>query len=90
MNHAENLAAFAANDYLSKDVVAAESSGLSVGACVHDTAADKLCKLCEKVCPSEAIEVKSTDKKAEIETSICLQCTNCQQVYPKDSIHYSK
>jgi ferredoxin-type protein NapH len=33
------------------------------------------CKLCEKVCPSEAIEVKSTDKKAEIEASICLQCT---------------
>ena len=48
------------------------------------------CKLCEKVCPSEAIEVKSTDKKAEIEASICLQCTNCQQVCPKDAIHYSK
>ena len=48
------------------------------------------CKLCEKVCPSDAIEVKSTDKKAKIETSICLQCTNCQQVCPKDAIHYSK
>lgn len=48
------------------------------------------CKLCEKVCPSNAIEVKSTDKKAEIETSICLQCTNCQQVCLKDAIHYSK
>ena len=48
------------------------------------------CKLCEKVCPSEAIEVKSTDKKAEIKTSICLQCTNCQQICPKDAIHYSK
>ena len=48
------------------------------------------CKLCEKVCPSEAIEVKSTDKKAEIETSLCLQCTSCQQVCPTDAIHYSK
>ena len=48
------------------------------------------CKLCEKVCPSEAIEVKSTDKKAEIETSLCLQCTSCQQVCPKNVIHYSK
>lgn len=48
------------------------------------------CKLCEKVCPSEAIEVKSTDKKAEIKTSICLQCINCQQICPKDAIHYSK
>lgn len=48
------------------------------------------CKLCEKVCPTEAIEVKSVDKKAEINTSLCLQCTNCQQVCPKDTIHYSK
>ena len=48
------------------------------------------CKLCENVCPSEAIEVKSIEKKAEIETSICLQCSNCQQVCPKDAIHYSK
>lgn len=48
------------------------------------------CKLCEKVCPCEAIEVKSTDKKAEIKTSICLQCTNCQQVCPSNAIRYSK
>ena len=42
MYPAKNLTAFAADDYLSKDVVAAEGSGLSVWACVHDTAADKL------------------------------------------------
>ncbi|MHC1720891.1 MAG: 4Fe-4S binding protein [Clostridiaceae bacterium] len=48
------------------------------------------CKLCERVCPSDAIEVKSTDKKAKIITSICLQCTNCQQVCPTDAIHFSK
>jgi hypothetical protein len=30
VNPAENLAAFTADDYLSKDVVAAEGSGLSV------------------------------------------------------------
>jgi ferredoxin-type protein NapH len=48
------------------------------------------CKLCEKVCPSDAIAVKSMNKKAEIETSRCFQCTNCQQVCPKNVIHYSK
>ena len=48
------------------------------------------CKLCEKVCPSNAIAVKSVNKKADIETSLCLQCTSCQQVCPKDAIHYSK
>mgnify|MGYP003622380669 CR=1 FL=1 len=42
MHPAKNLTAFAADDYLSKDVVAAESSGLSVWACVYNTAADKL------------------------------------------------
>ena len=48
------------------------------------------CKLCEKVCPSDAIAVKSGNKRADIETSLCLQCTSCQQVCPTDAIHYSK
>lgn len=46
------------------------------------------CKLCEKVCPSEAIIVM--DKKAKINESLCLQCTNCVQVCPKDTIRYAK
>ncbi len=48
------------------------------------------CTLCEKVCPSDAIKVKSGNKRAEIATSLCLQCTNCQEVCPKKAIRYSK
>jgi len=48
------------------------------------------CKLCEKVCPSNAILVSSEDKKAMIKTALCHQCTNCQQVCPKSVIHYGK
>ena len=48
------------------------------------------CKLCEKVCPSDAIAVKPENKRADIETSLCLQCTSCREVCPKDAIHYSK
>lgn len=48
------------------------------------------CKLCEKVCPSNAILVSSEDKKAMIETALCHQCINCQQVCPKSAIHYAK
>ncbi len=48
------------------------------------------CKLCEKVCPSNAILVSAEDKKAMIETALCHQCTNCQQVCPKNAIHYGK
>ncbi len=48
------------------------------------------CKLCEKVCPSNAILVSSEDKKAIIETALCHQCTNCRQVCPKSAIHYGK
>ncbi len=47
------------------------------------------CKLCEKVCPSESIEVKTTEIKAEISKAYCFQCANCQQVCPADCIHYS-
>jgi len=48
------------------------------------------CKLCEKSCPSAAIIVSSENKKAIINTSLCHQCSNCQQVCPKNAIHYIK
>lgn len=48
------------------------------------------CKLCEKVCPSDAINVVSEDKKAAVNTALCHQCTNCQQVCPKEAIRYGK
>jgi hypothetical protein len=41
MHPAKNLAAFAADDYLSEAVVATEGSGFSVRAGVDDAAADK-------------------------------------------------
>lgn len=47
------------------------------------------CKLCEKVCPSDAITVVDDEKKAVINTALCHQCTNCRQVCPKGAIHYS-
>ena len=47
------------------------------------------CKLCEKACPSNAIVVSSEDKKAVINTALCHHCIKCQQVCPKDEIHYS-
>lgn len=47
------------------------------------------CKLCEGVCPSDAIKVKE-DKKAKINTSLCHQCRNCQQICPTEAIRYSK
>lgn len=48
------------------------------------------CKKCEKVCPSTAIVVNKSDKKAEIKTSLCFQCTNCVQVCPTNCIQYGK
>ncbi|MEX1377306.1 MAG: 4Fe-4S binding protein [Eubacteriales bacterium] len=47
------------------------------------------CKKCEKVCPSDAIEVKE-DNKAIISANFCHQCTNCSDVCPVSAINYSK
>ena len=46
------------------------------------------CRMCEKVCPSDAVAVRSEDRKAEINPALCLQCSNCSQVCPKNTIHY--
>lgn len=47
------------------------------------------CKLCEKVCPSDAIAVVPEDKKAVISKALCHQCINCRQVCPTEAICYS-
>ena len=46
------------------------------------------CKICEKVCPSNAIFVSLDDDKAIINTALCHQCKNCVQVCPTNAIHY--
>ncbi len=46
------------------------------------------CKMCESVCPSEAIIVSKEKKKANINPALCHQCFNCQLICPEDAIGY--
>jgi ferredoxin-type protein NapH len=48
------------------------------------------CRLCEKVCPADAVAVNTADKKAVINRVLCLQCSNCQRICPEDAICYGK
>ena len=40
------------------------------------------CKLCLKVCPSEAIEFKESDKKIRIYLARCTFCSQCNDICP--------
>lgn len=48
------------------------------------------CKLFENACSASAIAVSSEDRKAEIRTALCHQCSICIRVCPKAAIHYRR
>ncbi len=48
------------------------------------------CRKCEKVCPSHAIAVDKSLRKAEINRVLCHQCQACTSVCPTHTISYQK
>ena len=48
------------------------------------------CKLCLKVCPSEAIVFKEEEKKIKIYLARCTFCAQCTDVCPVSCLHMSK
>lgn len=47
------------------------------------------CKLCLKVCPSEAIEFKPETKKIKIYLARCTFCSQCNDICPVNCLHMS-
>lgn len=47
------------------------------------------CKLCIKVCPTEAIEFKEEEKKIKIFLSRCCYCSQCNDICPKNCLSMS-
>jgi len=47
------------------------------------------CKLCIKVCPTEAIEFIPEDKKIKIYLARCCFCAQCNEICPKDCLKMS-
>jgi ferredoxin len=47
------------------------------------------CKLCIKVCPSEAIEFKEEEKKIKIYLARCTFCSQCNDVCPFNCLSMS-
>lgn len=48
------------------------------------------CSICQRVCPTEAVEIHSVPKKATISPSRCLACTACAQACPTNAILYGR
>ncbi|GAB4113132.1 MAG: hypothetical protein Kow00103_04450 [Candidatus Caldatribacteriota bacterium] len=48
------------------------------------------CKLCIKVCPSQAIEFLPEQKKIKIHIDHCIFCSQCNDICPKDCLHMSE
>ncbi len=47
------------------------------------------CKLCIKVCPSEAIEFKEKEKKIKIYLARCTFCSQCNDICPVNCLSMS-
>ena len=47
------------------------------------------CKLCIKVCPTDAIEFKEKEKKIKIFLSRCCYCSQCNDICPKNCLSMS-
>jgi NAD(P)H-quinone oxidoreductase subunit I len=47
------------------------------------------CKLCMKVCPTDAIEFIPETKKIRIYLARCCFCSQCNDICPKDCLHMS-
>jgi len=48
------------------------------------------CKLCLKVCPSNAIEFIPETKKIKIHVDHCICCSQCNDICPKNCLSMSK
>jgi ech hydrogenase subunit F len=58
----------------------------SRGKVLIDTSTCIFCGLCQRKCPTAAINVVRTEKKWSIKRMQCISCSNCVDSCPKDSL----
>lgn len=58
----------------------------SKGTIINDTNKCVYCGLCHKVCSIDAISVSNDSKSWNIEHNLCVRCTHCVSICPKNSL----
>lgn len=59
------------------------------GTVQHDSGACVYCGKCGRTCPMKAINVRTKERKLEINRDVCVRCESCVKICPRSALRMS-